>query len=73
MCVDGAGYPCDEKTLTPTGEIQRSPSTRKGNDGGTSIQELFLDQSGRAVTRHTVYDKQGRIIHGPHFRPGGFK
>jgi len=73
MFIDGAGYPCDEQTLTPTGEIQRSPSTRKGNDGGISIQELFLDRSGRAVTRHTVYDNQGCIIHGPHFRPGGFK
>jgi hypothetical protein len=25
------------------------------------------------VTKHTVYDSDGHIIHGPHFRPGGFK
>ena len=45
----------------------------QGNGGGISVQEGYLDHVGRAVTKHTVYDSDGHIIHGPHFRPGGFK
>jgi hypothetical protein len=72
MCVDGAGKSCREDDLVATGETRRTRSTRKGNAGGVSVQEGFLDREGRAVTRHTVYDRDGRIVHGPHFRPGGF-
>lgn len=73
MYVDGEGNACSEHDLEPTGLFRKSPSTRKGNEGGMSLQEGFLDRHKRAVTRHTVYDALGRIIHGPHFRPGGFK
>jgi len=71
--VDGEGQLCDVSAIRPTGDIRRAPSTKKGNAGGVSVQEGYLDRVGRAVTRHTVYDSEGRIIHGPHFRPGGFK
>jgi hypothetical protein len=73
IAVDGAGVPCHEENLTATGAVRRSPSTRKGNTGGVSVQELFMDGLGRAVTKHTVYDFRGRVVHGPHFRPGGFR
>lgn len=71
--VDGAGRPCKLAAIQPTGDIRRTVSTRKGNLGGESVQEAYRDSAGRAVTKHTVYDAKGRIIHGPHFRPGGFK
>ena len=73
MFLDANGNPCEEKDLSPTGKVRRSRSTRKGNSGGVSVQEEFTDRTGRAVTKHTVYDSNGRIIHCPHFRPGGFK
>lgn len=73
IAVDGAGKPCPEHMLTATGVSRRTPSTRKGNIGGVSVQEGYIDQLGRAVTKHTVYDGRGRVIHGPHFRPGGFR
>jgi hypothetical protein len=71
--VDGAGLPCPETDLTATGSTLSTRSTRKGNSRGTSVQESYVDRYGRAVTKHTVYDRDGRIIHGPHFRPGGFR
>ena len=71
--VDGNGTPCSPHDLVATGETRRSQSTRKGNRDGWSVEEGYLDECGRAVTKHTVYDCNGRIIHGPHFRPGGFK
>ncbi|MFZ1082846.1 MAG: RHS repeat-associated core domain-containing protein [Candidatus Kryptoniota bacterium] len=71
--VNGAGEPCPESELTPTGQTQSEPSTKKGNKGGTSIQEGYVDEEGRAVTKHTVVDENGKIIHGPHYRPGPFK
>jgi hypothetical protein len=73
MCVDGAGNQCQASDLMPTGKVRESLSTRKGNEGGISVQEEFVDLFGRAVTRHTVYNRKGVVIHGPHFRPGGFK
>jgi hypothetical protein len=71
--VDGEGRPCESGALRPTGEIRQAASTKKGNVGGISVQEGYLDCNGRAVTKHTVYDSGGHIVHGPHFRPGGFK
>jgi hypothetical protein len=71
--VDGNGTPCSPHDLVATGETRRSRSTRKGNRDGWSVEEGYTDECGRAVTKHTVYDCNGRIIHGPHFRPGGFK
>ena len=71
--VDGEGHGCESSALRPTGEIRRTASSKKGNVGGISVQEGYLDHVGRAVTKHTVYDSDGHIIHGPHFRPGGFK
>ncbi len=71
--VDGEGLPCESSCLQPTGDIRRTASSKKGNAGGISVQEGYLDNAGRAVTKHTVYDSEGHIIHGPHFRPGGFK
>jgi hypothetical protein len=73
FAVDGEGLPCESGSLQPTGDIRRTASTKKGNVGGISVQEGYLDRAGRAVTKHTVYDSAGHIIHGPHFRPGGFK
>ena len=71
--VDGAGNLCSASILIATGMVRRSPSTRRGNVGGMSVEEGYVDQLGRAVTKHTVYDRQGRVVHGPHFRPGGFR
>ena len=73
FAVDGEGFPCESNTLQPTGDVRQAASTKKGNAGGVSVQEAYLDRVGRAVTKHTVYDSDGHIIHGPHFRPGGFK
>jgi hypothetical protein len=53
--------------LSATGERLVVPSSRKGNTGGLSVQEGFVDREGRPVTRHTVYDSFGTIVHGPHF------
>ena len=72
MAVNGLGEACPAQDLRPTGKTLEVASTRKGNVGGVSLQEGFVDRAGRAVTRHTVYDANGRIVHGPHFRPGGF-
>jgi hypothetical protein len=71
--VDGTGTPCSPYDLVATGETRCSRSTRKGNRDSWSVEEGYLDECGRAVTKHTVYDCNGRVIHGPHFRPGGFK
>ena len=73
FAVDGEGLPCEPNTLQPTGDVRQAASTKKGNAGGISVQEGYIDHVGRAVTKHTVYDSDGHIIHGPHFRPGGFK
>jgi hypothetical protein len=73
FAVDGEGFPCESHTLQPTGDVRQAASTKRGNAGGISVQEGYLDHAGRAVTKHTVYDSAGHIIHGPHFRPGGFK
>jgi len=48
-----------QPSLQPTGEIRRATSTKRGNAGGISLQEGYLDSAGRAVTRHTVYDASG--------------
>ena len=32
-----------------------------------------IDSQGRPVTKHTVYGPKGNVVHGPHYRPGGFK
>jgi hypothetical protein len=70
--VDGLGRRCLASDLTATGERLAVLSSRKGNAGGQSVQEGFVDREGRPVTRHTVYDSDGRVVHGPHFRPGRF-
>ena len=71
--VDGDGNRCREGELTQTGEVKTEPSTRKGNKGGINVQEGYKDSQGRDVTRQTVYDRNGKIVHGPHYRPKGFK
>jgi RHS repeat-associated protein len=71
--VDGGGKSCPAGELTPTGETVLRPSTRKGNKGGTNVQEGYIDSQGRPVTRQTVYGPNGKIVHGPHYRPGGPK
>lgn len=70
---NGIGEGCSGDALTPTGESKSEPSTRKGSRGGTSVQEGYTDAEGRPVTKHTIYDSGGKIVHGPHYRPGGFK
>jgi hypothetical protein len=72
LAVDGLGRRCLASDLVATGDRFVAASTRKGNAGGQSVQEGFIDRDGRPVTRHTVYDSSSRIIHGPHFRPGRF-
>lgn len=72
IAVNGLVEACPPEDLRPTGKTLKVPSTRKGNAGGVSLQEGFVDGAGRAVTRHTVSDADGQIVHGPHFRPGGF-
>ena len=71
--VNGEGKSCPVTDLTPTGGKKIEPSTKKGNKKGKSVQVGYIDPQGRPVTEHTVYDPNGNIIHGPHFRPGGFK
>ncbi len=73
IAVYGAGEACPAGELAPTGEIKEEPSTQKGNKGGKSIQEGYVDSQGRPVTKHTVVDKNGKVVHGPHYRPGPFK
>lgn len=72
LAVDGLGRRCLASDLSATGERLVVPSSRKGNAGGLSVQEGFVDRDGRPVTLHTVYDFRGVVIHGPHFRPGRF-
>ena len=67
----GKKFPPTE--LTPTGEVEIEPSTQRGNRGGESIQEVFIDENGNLWTRHTVVDKNGRPVEKPHYRPGGPK
>jgi RHS repeat-associated protein len=71
--VDGEGKGCPAGELTPTGEVVAQPSTRKGNKGGMNVQEGYVDSQGRPVTRQTVYGPTGKVVHGPHYRPGGPK
>jgi RHS repeat-associated protein len=72
--VDGGGKACPAGELKPTGETREEPATgRKARDGGKAVEEGFVDSAGRPVTRQTVYDKGGKPVHGPHYRPGGFK
>jgi uncharacterized protein RhaS with RHS repeats len=72
--VDGEGKACPAGELKPTGETREEPAKgRKARDGGKAVEEGFVDSAGRPVTRQTVYDKHGRPVHGPHYRPGGFK
>ena len=73
QAVDGEGNTIPESELTPTGETKTEPSTKKGNKEGESVQEGFKDKQGRDVTKHTVKDKNGNTIHGPHYRPGPIK
>jgi RHS repeat-associated protein len=70
QAVDGEGKVCPPKDLTPTGDPPVDvPSTKKGNDGGRSVEEPFTDPQGRPVTKHTIYDPKGKIID-QHYRPG---
>jgi hypothetical protein len=71
--VDGGGNSCPVSDLTPTGEKDVRPSSKKGNKGGSSVQEGYKDPQGRDVTKHTIYGPSGNIVSPPHFRPGGFK
>ena len=70
--VNGAGKPVSPDELKPTGETKTEPSTKKGNKAGTSSQEGYKDSEGRDVTKHTVTDSKGNVIH-QHYRPGPFK
>jgi RHS repeat-associated protein len=68
--VDGEAKPCPAKDLTPTGEPPVDvPSTKRGNEGGRSVEETYTDTEGRPVTKHTIYSPSGRIID-QHYRPG---
>ena len=81
-CGAGSGCPNEGALATSVGSFctpyhpRRKrlvvASSRKGNTGGLSVQEGFVDRDGRPVTRHTEYDSLGTIMHGPHFRPGRF-
>jgi RHS repeat-associated protein len=68
---DGNKFPPTD--VTPTGDVDVEPSTKKGNKGGSSIQETFIDENGDPWTRHTVVDSNGKLVEAPHFRPGGPK
>jgi RHS repeat-associated protein len=71
--VDGKGKACPASDLAPTGETREEPATGRKGKGGKAVEEGFVDSAGRPVTRQTVYDKNGKPIHGPHYRPGEFK
>jgi hypothetical protein len=44
-------------------------ATNRRARGGSSIQEIFENTAGDRVVQHTVVDKAGRAVDGPHPRP----
>jgi hypothetical protein len=47
-------------------------STKKGNKGGQSIEEVFKNsKTGETIYKHTLKDATGKIIETPHYRPYG--
>ncbi|MGE5398715.1 MAG: DNRLRE domain-containing protein [Chitinophagales bacterium] len=47
-------------------------STKKGNKGGVSIEEVFVNRkTGERIYRHTLKDSNGKHIENPHYRPYG--
>jgi hypothetical protein len=59
--------------LAPTGQSKDETATGKRYKGGTSRQEGYKDKDGKDVTKHTILGPDGKVIHGPHYRPGCFK
>jgi hypothetical protein len=46
-------------------------STKKGNAGGKSIEEVFTNRNGDTIYKHTLTDASGKFIETPHYRPYG--
>jgi hypothetical protein len=69
QAIDGEGTPIDSNELIATGKVQSEPSTRRGNRGGTVEETEYTDSQGRLVTRQTIYNSNGKVIH-DHYRPG---
>ena len=44
-------------------------ATNRRARGGISIQEIFENAEGEQIIRHTVLDRNGKLIDGPHPRP----
>jgi hypothetical protein len=45
------------------------PSTKRGNKGGWSVQELLRHKgTGEEMVRHTLLRPDGRLLGQPHFR-----
>jgi hypothetical protein len=45
------------------------PATTKAARGGVSIQKVIENEAGDQLVEHTVLDKAGRAVDGPHYRP----
>jgi hypothetical protein len=63
----------DYETDPTPWEIVRTevvPSTKRGNRGGSSVQELLRHiKTGEEMVRHTLLRPDGRVLGQPHFRP----
>jgi hypothetical protein len=46
------------------------PSTRRGNKGGKSVEQVYICPDGSYWTIHTLYNPNGTIVEPPHVRPG---
>ena len=45
-------------------------STKKGNAGGQSIEEEFVNnETGQTIYKHTLTDANGKLLEQPHYRP----
>lgn len=44
-------------------------ATNKAAKGGVSVQRVVENEAGDQLVEHTVIDKTGKAVDGPHFRP----
>ena len=71
----GGGKKAVEDFLKNPGDWKRVGSfveaaTNRRARGGSSIQTIFERADGERVIEHTVVNKAGKVIDGPHPRPG---
>jgi RHS repeat-associated protein len=72
LSCSGGGFPSVqyiEANCTPVGLPVEVPSTKKGNQGGKSIEQEYLCSDGNTYTIHTLTGPNGKPID-KHARPG---